>query len=728
MRKHWNPWKQVISKNIDLTSTLAFSPDGKIVASSGAMLWDTTTGNLLNAFNIPVMWVKFSPDGKTFKTMSKDGFLRVWNAATGIMEKEFFTLVSSESKSPTEALLSDDQFLAVIGNNEGFIQIVDLRNWTVVSSMRHDLKMAHILAISHDSSIVATTGKDGGLRLWDTRTGKSRNGFGCICHKRAKTRGGSFSSNDRLLACISHDSTINVWDVKTGNLIKAVEGNWFDLTYLPNDELLMASKDEIRVFNLDQEITTLSIQGQFEAVRFSPDCSLLASWGPAPQLATSMKINIWNTKTGDLVTALEGPFVSVNQVIFTLDNETVATKTQGVVRLWDLKNKAPSESLQEYGEDQMVYRIIPVQGIESIISLPVNPEDYAKLWSARTGSIQHTLGSGISATLSPDGNLIARAGDKGHEIRSVSSGEVLRDLESLDGWKSTSVFSPDSKLLADMELSSTVRNIDSKEANIPKIITKIAHARVWDISTGEVLHEFESESASDEPFRTVLSAFSQDGDYMAIVLQREIPLRQHASLEIWAIRSWTLMKKVTFLDTAISSIALSSNGRYLAFASTSVGLRLRDLDTGQETIIAEYAANLAIEFSPDGERFAFVGFISGPEDNVIGVCDVQTATLIGTKGVGPTRGSWLRFSEDGSTIDTAMGRMDVQSFYPEVNLRESRSLFVDYDWVICGSEKVFQFPLGTEVLCAAAMKDTLMVSYKVGQVDFFEFKASRHTS
>jgi WD40 repeat protein len=179
-----DPKVPLSSKEFLTVRSLDFSPDGKqIVSSAGPIagvkctnalqIWSVETGKTLMTIkgehqagkNRPILSVAFSPDGKTIASGGFDGAITLWDARTGKEQRRirgpFINILDLEF-SP------DGKRLACGSANSA---IWDVATGEKLTGLVGYPKPVASLTFSPDGKRLITGGWDRTVRIWDSRTG-----------------------------------------------------------------------------------------------------------------------------------------------------------------------------------------------------------------------------------------------------------------------------------------------------------------------------------------------------------------------------------------------------------------------------------------------------------------------------------------------------------------------------------------------------------------------------
>ncbi|MCC3417909.1 MAG: NACHT domain-containing protein [Microcoleus sp. PH2017_07_MST_O_A] len=541
--------------------SVAFSPDGKTLASGASdqtvKLWDCHSGECLQTCQGHSDWVNsvaFSPDGKTLASGASDQTIKLWDCHSG----ECLQTWQGHSDWVNSVAFNSDGKTLASGASDQTVKLWDCRSGECLQTWQGHGDAVLSVAFSPDGKTLASGSSDQSIKLWDCHSGE------CLQTWQGHSdwvRSVAFSPDSKTLASGSGDRTVKLWDCYSGECLQTWQGHsnliW-SIAFSPDGKTLASSSADrtVKLWDCYSGECLQTWQGHSNlmwSIAFSPDGKNLAS------SSADRTVKLWDCHSGECLQTCQGHNNWVLSVAFSPDGKSLASGSDDrTVKLWDCRS---GECLQTWQDHKDWVRSVAFSPDGKTLASG-SSDKTIKLWDYRNGECLQTWQGHndlvISVTFSPDGKTLASGShDLTVKLWDYYSGECLQTCRGHSSFIFSVAFSPDGQTLASSSADRTVK--------------------LWDCHSGECLETWQGHS------NFVWSiAFSPDGKTLA-------SSSADRTIKLWDCHSGECLQTFQGHSDTASSVAFSPDGKTLASGSGDGTIKLWDVKTGEclKTLIAE---------------------------------------------------------------------------------------------------------------------------------------------
>ncbi len=404
---------------------LAFSPDGKVLASGG------TDWNRLH-------------DEEAVRR--GNGTLYVWDAMKGKRKHSFS---DDDIYSIRSVAFSPDGNLLASGGEFGRIHLMDPNTGKYIKRLEGHSREVVAISFSADMRTFASGSKDGRVRIWDIASGENKQTFDGFFDQVI----GFDVSADGKTIIIGGSGPTYLWDVASGKREKTFTESAYagNIAFIPGGKFILADANADFLYDRNTAERAAHFLGTGSAassVGFSPDGKKIVT-GNNDGTVLLFDVERRNYDGQVTLAAHEGRVVSLE---YSPDGKTIVSgSADKTIKLWDANT---TQEKKVFSGDMNALTDVALSPNGKTIAAVDNTETIY-LWDMETSAqkkfrIAHGAGI-ISVAFSSDGNRLAVGDVEGTvHILDAASGVSQQWFTGYQGQVKRVAFALDGKVLASL--------------------------------------------------------------------------------------------------------------------------------------------------------------------------------------------------------------------------------------------------------------------------------------
>lgn len=432
-------------------TAVAFSPDGKCIASSGnyvasngieeknlVSLWNVTGGKKIKVFRGHTDWIRtvlFSPDGKMILSTCGDGTLKLWDISTGKEIRTFHgraNFIYSASFSPNGKIALSTSF-------DKSMKLWDVATLKWIRNLTGVTDSVFSACFSPDGKSILSGGFPKTVRWLDVASGKETGSFtghpgrvDCVAYSpdgRFSLSGGTRTQ----MKLLENSSGKEIRSFFRPWLGKEEQSDIVAVTFSPDgkyvaslDSFLVLWEAETGKFVWQSEVRKGKSEWNY-ALAFSPDGKYLVTGSSALEFGdgnSDENLKLWDAETGKGVKYFPGHLGSVFSVAISKDAKTLLSGgLDNTVRLWDIDSGKEIKTLTGHADAVKSVAFSP-DGKNAISG---SMDGTTRFWNLATGEW-------TALVANPDGSEWLCWNSKGYWDSSPNGGELVAVVQGMTTW------------------------------------------------------------------------------------------------------------------------------------------------------------------------------------------------------------------------------------------------------------------------------------------------------